>query len=73
MAKRLRCYVGLHRWVETVREKERFHLCRHCGKVRQGIRKPHTYRLACNARAFRQAPLAPTLGERLPAQLVQQP
>jgi hypothetical protein len=43
MAKKLRCYVGLHRWVETVREKERYNLCRDCGKVRHGIREASTH------------------------------
>jgi hypothetical protein len=32
VAKKLRCYVGLHRWVETVREGEKYDLCRYCGK-----------------------------------------
>lgn len=39
MAKKFRCRMGLHRWVETVREKKNLHVCRYCGKVRQGIRE----------------------------------
>jgi len=32
MAKRLRCYVGLHRWAQHVTEGESYLKCRDCGK-----------------------------------------
>ena len=34
MAKRWRCYVGMHRWVVKVREQEKYAVCRYCGKER---------------------------------------
>ncbi|HEX9416093.1 MAG TPA: hypothetical protein VF895_05240 [Gaiellaceae bacterium] len=35
MAKKLRCLLGLHSWVERVREGERYYECRHCGKYHE--------------------------------------
>jgi hypothetical protein len=34
MAKSWRCYVGLHRWVEKVREGKKYGVCRDCGRER---------------------------------------
>jgi hypothetical protein len=34
MAKRLRCYVRSHHWVEKVQAGLTYYECRHCGKYR---------------------------------------
>jgi hypothetical protein len=31
VAKKLRCYLGFHSWVERVNDGERYMTCRHCG------------------------------------------
>ena len=31
MAKKLRCHLGLHAWVERVNEGATYLVCRHCG------------------------------------------
>jgi hypothetical protein len=40
MAKKLRCYLRWHRWVEKVQEGRIYYACRDCGKDRdpQGYR-----------------------------------
>ena len=34
MAKRLRCYVRSHRWVQRVSAGQTYYQCQHCGKYR---------------------------------------
>jgi hypothetical protein len=34
MAKKLRCYVGWHRWVQRVQAEQAYYECRDCGKNR---------------------------------------
>ena len=38
MAKRLRCYLRSHRWVEKVQAGELYYECRHCGRYRDPVR-----------------------------------
>ena len=38
MAKRLRCYLRSHRWVEKVQVGQLYYECRHCGKDRDPTR-----------------------------------
>ena len=38
MAKRLRCYLRLHRWVEKVQAGELYYECRNCGRYRDPVR-----------------------------------
>ena len=38
MAKRLRCYLRSHRWVQKVRAEEFYYECRDCGKYRDPVR-----------------------------------
>jgi hypothetical protein len=38
MAKRLRCYLRSHRWVEKVQAGEVYYECRDCGKYREPTR-----------------------------------
>jgi len=32
VAKRLRCYLGMHRWVRKSRERKSYEVCRDCGR-----------------------------------------
>jgi len=34
MAKKLRCYLGQHRWVKKVQAEQSYYECRDCGKNR---------------------------------------
>jgi hypothetical protein len=38
MAKRLRCYLRSHRWVQKVQAEELYYECRDCGMYRDPVR-----------------------------------
>jgi hypothetical protein len=44
MAKKLRCYLGRHRWQKKVVEGEIYYECRDCGNVRDPRQLPYICR-----------------------------
>lgn len=40
MAKRLRCYFGMHRWLRKLQEGKAYYVCADCGKDRDPYHAP---------------------------------